>query len=138
MNADPSYQPLLARRGPAPVRPLFLAAPGVANAQSAYFSFSRYLAWSDQPIYVLEKDNALDIAQLARRNAGVLRYTQSMLKLTDVLRPDTSRRTANGDAKLGRCGEILHVSLLTGLRCFGSHVSWRPLVMQHCCVMQRM
>lgn len=57
-------------RGPAPVRPLFLAAPGVANAQSAYFSFSRYLAWSDQPIYVLEKDNALDIAQLARRNAG--------------------------------------------------------------------
>ena len=52
------------------MRPLFLAAPGVANAQSAYFSFSRYLAWSDQPIYVLEKDNALDIAQLARRNAG--------------------------------------------------------------------
>ena len=52
------------------MRPLFLAAPGVANAQSAYYSFSRYLAWSTQPIYVLEKDNALNIAQLARRNAG--------------------------------------------------------------------
>ena len=61
---------LLLCRGPALVRPLFLAAPGVANAQSAYFSFSRYLAWSTQPIYVLEKDDALNIAQLARRNAG--------------------------------------------------------------------
>jgi hypothetical protein len=52
------------------VRPLFLAAPGVANAQSAYYSFSRFLSWSNQPIYVLEKDNDLTIAQLARRNAG--------------------------------------------------------------------
>lgn len=64
---------MLCCRGPAAVRPLFLAAPGVANAQSAYFSFSRYLAWSTQPIYVLEKDNALNIEQLARRNAGEIR-----------------------------------------------------------------
>lgn len=42
---------------------------GVANAQSAYFAFSQFLAWSDQPIYVLEKDNDLDVAQLARQNA---------------------------------------------------------------------
>ena len=51
-------------------RPLFLAAPGVANAQSAYFSFSQFLHWSDQPIYVLDKDNDLNIAQLARQNAS--------------------------------------------------------------------
>ena len=30
-------------RAPAAPRPLFLAAPGVANAQSAYFSFSQFL-----------------------------------------------------------------------------------------------
>lgn len=30
-------------RPPQPPRPLFLAAPGVANAQSAYFSFSQFL-----------------------------------------------------------------------------------------------
>lgn len=30
-------------RPPATERPLFLAAPGVANAQSAYFSFSMFL-----------------------------------------------------------------------------------------------
>jgi len=48
---------------------LFLAAPGVANAQSAYFSFSTYLEWSDQPIYVLDKDNDMNIEQLARANA---------------------------------------------------------------------
>ena len=47
-----------------------LAAPGVANAQSAYFSFSQFLQWSDQPIYVLDKDNDLNIAQLARQNAS--------------------------------------------------------------------
>ena len=57
-------------RGAATQRPLFLAAPGVANAQSAYFSFSQFLQWSDQPIYVLDKDNALNIAQLARQNAS--------------------------------------------------------------------
>lgn len=50
------------RASPSP-RPLFLAAPGVANAQSAYFSFSQFLAWSDQPIYVLDKDNDLDITK---------------------------------------------------------------------------
>ena len=66
-------------RGPAAVRPLFLAAPGVANAQSAYFSFSRYLAWSTQPIYVLEKDDALNIEQLARRNAGACRHPAPLL-----------------------------------------------------------
>jgi len=42
----------------------------VANAQSAYFSFSQFLQWSDQPIYVLDKDNDLNIAQLARQNAS--------------------------------------------------------------------
>ena len=57
-------------RGAATQRPLFLAAPGVANAQSAYFSFSQFLQWSDQPIYVLDKDNDLNIAQLARQNAA--------------------------------------------------------------------
>ncbi|KAK9815594.1 hypothetical protein WJX72_006498 [[Myrmecia] bisecta] len=57
-------------RGPATTRPLFLAAPGVANAQSAYFSFSSFLQWSDQPIYVLDKDNDLTIAQLAAVNAA--------------------------------------------------------------------
>lgn len=56
-------------RGAPALRPLFLAAPGVANAQSAYFAFSQYLDWSDQPIYVLEKDNDLDIRDLARQNA---------------------------------------------------------------------
>lgn len=50
-------------RPPVAPRPLFLAAPGVANAQSAYFTFSSYLRWSDQPIYVLDKDNDLNIAQ---------------------------------------------------------------------------
>jgi len=49
-------------------RPLFLAAPGVANAQSV--SFSQFLQWSDQPVYVLDKDNDLNIAQLARQNAS--------------------------------------------------------------------
>jgi 3-oxoacyl-(acyl-carrier-protein) synthase/acyl carrier protein len=56
-------------RAAPPSRPLFLAAPGVANAQSAYFAFAQFLSWSDQPIYVLEKDNDMDIAQLARANA---------------------------------------------------------------------
>lgn len=56
-------------RGPPVLKPLFLAAPGVANAQSAYFAFSQFLAWSDQPIYVLEKDNDLNIYDLARQNA---------------------------------------------------------------------
>lgn len=60
----------LVNRGAATQRPLFLAAPGVANAQSAYFSFSQFLQWSDQPIYVLDKDNDLNIAQLARQNAS--------------------------------------------------------------------
>lgn len=53
-------------RPPAVQRPLFLAAPGVANAQSAYFAFSAFLQWSDQPIYVLDKDNDLDIEALAQ------------------------------------------------------------------------
>ena len=61
-DAKPS--PLLKTLRPSvPARPLFLAAPGVANAQSAYFSFSSFLQWSDQPIYVLDKDNDLDIAR---------------------------------------------------------------------------
>jgi thioesterase domain-containing protein/3-oxoacyl-(acyl-carrier-protein) synthase/acyl carrier protein len=49
-------------------RPLFLAAPGVANGQSAYFSFMSHLAYCDQPIYTLEKDNAFTIAELAARH----------------------------------------------------------------------
>ncbi len=64
--ADDSAKPsalLKTLRPPANLRPLFLAAPGVANAQSAYFSFSAFLQWSDQPIYVLDKDNDLDIEQ---------------------------------------------------------------------------
>ena len=64
-------------RGAATQRPLFLAAPGVANAQSAYFSFSQFLQWSDQPIYVLDKDNDLNIAQLARQNASDIVKVQS-------------------------------------------------------------
>ena len=50
------------------VLPLFLAAPGVANAQSAYYSFSRVLAWSSSPILVLDKDDDLCVADLARAN----------------------------------------------------------------------
>ena len=49
----------------AAVRPLFLAAPGVANGQSAYFSFISHLSWSDQPIYTLEKDDSKNISELA-------------------------------------------------------------------------
>lgn len=64
----PSELLKLLRAAPSP-RPLFLAAPGVANAQSAYFAFSQFLTWSDQPIYVLEKDNDLNIHDLARQNA---------------------------------------------------------------------
>jgi len=30
--------------------------------QSAYFSFSAFLQWSDQPIYVLDKDNDLNMS----------------------------------------------------------------------------
>lgn len=43
---------------------MLLLPTGVANAQSAYFSFAQFLSWSDQPIYVLDKDNDLSIAQL--------------------------------------------------------------------------
>ena len=57
-------------RPPKKDSPLFLAAPGVANAQAAYFAFANFLAWSDQPIYVLEKDNDLTVAQLAQKNAA--------------------------------------------------------------------
>ncbi len=57
-------------RPPPPRRPLFLAAPGVANAQAAYFTFSSFLQWSEQPIFVLEKDNDLDIRQCVRAHAG--------------------------------------------------------------------
>ena len=64
----PSELLKLLRAAP-PSRPLFLAAPGVANAQSAYFAFAQFLSWSDQPIYVLEKDNDMDIVQLAQANA---------------------------------------------------------------------
>ena len=48
----------------------------MANAQSAYFSFSQFLQWSDQPIYVLDKDNDLNIAQLARQNASDITKVQ--------------------------------------------------------------
>jgi thioesterase domain-containing protein len=61
---------LLKTLRPEPIsKPLFLAAPGVANAQSAYFSFSQFLQWSTQPIYVLDKDNDLDLRALALQNA---------------------------------------------------------------------
>jgi hypothetical protein len=46
-GAAPSGLLKLLRGAPAP-RPLFLAAPGVANAQSAYFAFAQFLSWSDQ------------------------------------------------------------------------------------------
>jgi len=57
------------------IRPLFLAAPGVANGQSAYFAFMRFLGWSDQPIYTLEKDNDLTIFELAQH------HVEDMLKV---------------------------------------------------------
>ncbi len=44
------------RNGPEP-RPLFLIAPGIANAQAAYFAFAQMLDWCGQPIYVLEKED---------------------------------------------------------------------------------
>jgi hypothetical protein len=68
-------------RGPPVAKPLFLAAPGVANAQSAYFAFSQFLAWSDQPIYVLEKDNDLNIYDLARQNARDILKVRTALAL---------------------------------------------------------
>jgi 3-oxoacyl-(acyl-carrier-protein) synthase/acyl carrier protein len=68
---QPQVSKLLKTLRPSPTeRPLFLAAPGVANAQSAYFSFSTFLQWSTQPIYVLDKDNDLDLMALARQNAS--------------------------------------------------------------------
>ena len=68
---QPQVSKLLKTLRPAPVdRPLFLAAPGVANAQSAYFSFSSFLQWSTQPIYVLDKDNDLNLTALALQNAS--------------------------------------------------------------------
>jgi hypothetical protein len=67
-SSKPSELMKLLRGAPTP-RPLFLAAPGVANAQSAYFAFAQFLNWSDQPIYVLEKDNDLNVYDLARQNA---------------------------------------------------------------------
>lgn len=67
-SSKPSELLKLLRGAPTP-RPLFLAAPGVANAQSAYFAFAQFLNWSDQPIYVLEKDNDLNVYDLARQNA---------------------------------------------------------------------
>jgi hypothetical protein len=67
-SSKPSELMKLLRGAPTP-RPLFLAAPGVANAQSAYFAFAQFLNWSDQPIYVLEKDNDLNVYELARQNA---------------------------------------------------------------------
>lgn len=42
-DADRPSELLKTLRPPAAARPLFLAAPGVANAQSAYFSFSQFL-----------------------------------------------------------------------------------------------
>jgi acyl carrier protein len=108
--APPRTSKLLKTLRPPPTqRPLFLAAPGVANAQSAYFSFSMFLQvsvaphsiaipscwaaapakhayhlprrllaaslssppqWSTQPIYVLDKDNDLDLRALALQNAA--------------------------------------------------------------------
>ena len=72
--ADRPSELMKTLRPPATLRPLFLAAPGVANAQSAYFSFSQFLSWSSQPIYVLDKDNDLNVSQLAvqvTKGAGV-------------------------------------------------------------------
>jgi acyl transferase domain-containing protein/NADPH:quinone reductase-like Zn-dependent oxidoreductase/acyl carrier protein/thioesterase domain-containing protein len=69
-DAQPQVSKLMKTlRPPAQAKPLFLAAPGVANAQSAYFSFSMFLQWSSQPIYVLDKDNDLDLKALALQNA---------------------------------------------------------------------
>lgn len=70
-SSQPQISKLLKTLRPSPTeRPLFLAAPGVANAQSAYFSFSTFLQWSTQPIYVLDKDNDLDLRALALQNAS--------------------------------------------------------------------
>jgi 3-oxoacyl-(acyl-carrier-protein) synthase/acyl carrier protein len=70
-QSQPQVSKLLKTLRPSPTeRPLFLAAPGVANAQSAYFSFSTFLQWSTQPIYVLDKDNDLNLFALARQNAA--------------------------------------------------------------------
>ena len=48
--------------------------PNNANAANTptpnAVAFAQFLSWADQPIYVLEKDNDLDIATLARRNAA--------------------------------------------------------------------
>merc|ERR1712072_478620 len=57
------------------IRPLFLAAPGVATGQSAYFAFMQFLSWCDQPIYTLEKDNDLTIHELAKN------HVEDMLKV---------------------------------------------------------
>merc|ERR1719482_2618503 len=62
-------------------RPLFLAAPGVANGQSAYFSFMSHLAYCDQPIYTLEKDNAFTIAELAARHVEDILKNQPIYTL---------------------------------------------------------
>jgi hypothetical protein len=43
-DSKPSELLKLLRGAPTP-RPLFLAAPGVANAQSAYFAFAQFLNW---------------------------------------------------------------------------------------------
>jgi hypothetical protein len=76
-------------RGNPTAKPLFLAAPGVANAQSAYFAFSQFLAWSDQPIYVLEKDNDLNIYDLARQNArDILKVRTAPAYLAAAAGPD--------------------------------------------------
>lgn len=82
----PSELLKLLRGAPTP-RPLFLAAPGVANAQSAYFAFAQFLNWSDQPIYVLEKDNDLNVYDLARQNArDILKVRQYRTRASALLR----------------------------------------------------
>lgn len=44
-----------------------------APRQAAYFSFSSFLQWADQPIYVLDKDNDLNIAEWVGWLVGWLR-----------------------------------------------------------------
>lgn len=59
------------------------------------FAFSQFLSWSDQPIYVLEKDNDLDIAELARRNAA------------DILKVGAGRGGAGGWGMLMGAGGLV-------------------------------
>lgn len=52
-------------------------APTLLLPPTPQFAFAQYLSWSDQPIYVLEKDNDLDITALALQNAADIRKVRA-------------------------------------------------------------